>query len=327
MEQKLIVSSSPHIRSKDSVNSIMRDVVLALTPATAWGIYKFGMNAFMVVAVAIIAAMVTEAAIQKMRGVPVTVTDWSAALTGLLLAMNVPASAPWWIPVIGSIFAIAIVKQAFGGLGHNFMNPALAARAMLMASWPVRMTAWTKPGLAAVGADAVSTATPLAMLKDSYAFDVTAAVSSSTYQAPGLMDVMMGNVAGCIGEVSGILLILGGLYLMYRKVITWRIPTIYIGTVAVLTLILGGFDFNLMLYHLFAGGLMLGAFFMATDYASSPINPRGQMIFAFGCGLLTTVIRFYGGYPEGVSYSILLMNVAAPLIEKYSGPRVFGGGK
>ena len=327
MEQKLIVSSSPHIRSKDSVNSIMRDVVLALTPATAWGIYKFGMNAFMVVAVAIIAAMVTEAAIQKMRGVPVTVTDWSAALTGLLLAMNVPASAPWWIPVIGSIFAIAIVKQAFGGLGHNFMNPALAARAMLMASWPVRMTAWTKPGLAAVGADAVSTATPLAMLKDSYAFDVTAAVSSSTYQAPGLMDVMMGNVAGCIGEVSGILLILGGLYLMYRKVITWRIPTIYIGTVAVLTLILGGFDFNLMLYHLFAGGLMLGAFFMATDYASSPINPRGQMIFAFGCGLLTTVIRFYGGYPKGVSYSILLMNVAAPLIEKYSGPRVFGGGK
>lgn len=327
MEQRLIVSSSPHIRSKDSVNSIMRDVVLALTPATVWGIYKFGMNAFMVVAVAIIAAMATEAAIQKMRGVPVTVTDWSAALTGLLLAMNIPASAPWWIPVIGSIFAIAIVKQAFGGLGHNFMNPALAARAMLMASWPVRMTAWTKPGLPAVGVDAVATATPLAMLKDSYAFDVTAAVSSSSYQAPGLMDVMMGNVAGCIGEVSGILLILGGLYLMYRKVITWRIPTIYIGTVAVLTFILGGFDPALVVYHLFAGGLMLGAFFMATDYASSPINPKGQMIFAFGCGLLTTVIRFYGGYPEGVSYSILLMNVAAPLIEKYSGPRVFGGGK
>ncbi len=327
MEQRLTVSSSPHIRSKDSVNSIMRDVVIALTPATAYGIYKFGMNAFMVVAIAIIAAMVTEAAIQKMRGVPVTVADWSAALTGLLLAMNVPASAPWWIPVIGSVFAIAIVKQAFGGLGHNFMNPALAARAMLMASWPVRMTAWTKPGLPAVGADAVSTATPLAMLKDSYAFDVTAAVSSSSYQAPGLFDVMMGNVAGCIGEVSGILLILGGLYLIYRKVITWRIPTIYIGTVAVLTFILGGFNPSLVLYHMFAGGLMLGAFFMATDYASSPINPRGQMIFAFGCGLLTTVIRFYGGYPEGVSYSILLMNVAAPLIEKYSSPRVFGGAK
>jgi len=305
----------------------MRDVVIALTPATAFGIYKFGMNAFMVVAVAIIAAMVTEAAIQKMRGVPVTVTDWSAALTGLLLAMNVPASAPWWIPVIGSVFAIAIVKQAFGGLGHNFMNPALAARAMLMASWPVRMTAWVKPGLPAVGPDAVSTATPLAMLKDSYAFDVSAAVSSSSLQAPGLMDVLVGNVAGCIGEVSAVLLILGGLYLIWRKVISWRIPTIYIGTVAILTFILGGFDINLVLYHLFAGGLMLGAFFMATDYASSPINPRGQMYFALGCGLLTTVIRFYGGYPEGVSYSILLMNVAAPLIEKYSSPRVFGGAK
>jgi len=327
MEQRLTVSSSPHIRSKDSVNSIMRDVVIALTPATAFGIYKFGMNAFMVVAVAIIAAMVTEAAIQKMRGVPVTVTDWSAALTGLLLAMNVPASAPWWIPVIGSVFAIAIVKQAFGGLGHNFMNPALAARAMLMASWPVRMTAWVKPGLPAVGPDAVSTATPLAMLKDSYAFDVSAAVSSSSLQAPGLMDVLVGNVAGCIGEVSAVLLILGGLYLIWRKVISWRIPTIYIGTVAILTFILGGFDINLVLYHLFAGGLMLGAFFMATDYASSPINPRGQMYFALGCGLLTTVIRFYGGYPEGVSYSILLMNVAAPLIEKYSSPRVFGGAK
>ncbi len=327
MEQRLVVSSSPHIRSKDSVSSIMRDVIIALTPATAYGVYKFGMNAFMVVALAIISAMVTEAAIQKLRGVPVTVTDYSAALTGLLLAMNVPASAPWWIPVIGSVFAIAIVKQVFGGLGHNFMNPALAARAMLMASWPVRMTAWTQPGLPAAGPDAVSTATPLAMLKDTYAFDVSAAVGASSYKAPALFDVMMGNVAGCIGEVSGILLILGGLYLIYRKVITWRIPTIYIGTVAVLTFILGGFDFNLVLYHIFAGGLILGAFFMATDYASSPINPKGQMFFALGCGLLTSVIRFYGGYPEGVSYSILLMNVAAPLIEKYSSPRVFGGGK
>lgn len=327
MEQRLIVSSSPHIRSKESVNSIMRDVVLALTPATVWGIYKFGVNAFMVVAIAILAAMATEAAVQKLRGVPVTVNDWSAVLTGLLLAMNIPASAPWWIPVIGSIFAIAVVKQAFGGLGHNFMNPALAARAMLMASWPVRMTAWTKPNMPAVGADAVSTATPLAMLKDSYGFDVSAAVTSSSMQAPSMMDVLLGNVAGCIGEVSAVLLILGGLYLMYKKVITWRIPTIYIGTVAVLTFILGGFDPTLVMYHIFAGGLMLGAFFMATDYASSPINPKGQMIFAFGCGLLTTVIRFYGGYPEGVSYSILLMNVAAPLIEKYSSPRVFGGGK
>ncbi len=328
MEQKLFMSSSPHIRSEERVDTIMRDVFIALAPATLYGIWKFGMNALLLVVLSIATAVITEAALQKLRGIPVTINDWSAAITGLLLVMNIPASSPWWLPVIGSIFAIAIAKQAFGGLGHNFINPALAARAFLMASWPVQMTAWVKPNLPAVGADAVSTATPLGILKEKVGFDIVAANAlEGADKLPTLFDVCMGNVAGCLGEVSAVLLILGGVYLLYRGVITWRIPTVYIGTVAVLTLLFSGFNFSLTIYHIFAGGLMLGAFFMATDYASTPINPLGQMIFAFGCGLLTTFIRFFGGYPEGVSYSILLMNVASPLIEKYTMPRVFGRDK
>jgi electron transport complex protein RnfD len=289
----------------------MRDVVIALLPATIAGIYFFKMAAVKVILVAVLAAVATEYVCQKLKKAPVTINDWSAVVTGLLLALNLPASAPWWLPHIGSIFAIAIVKQSFGGLGHNFMNPALAARAMLVASWPVEMTAWVTPG-----ADAVATATPLGIIKEGTG-DVL----------PSLMDVLVGNVAGCIGETSVILLVLGGLYLLYKGVIDIKIPAVYIGTVAVLTLIFGKGDFTGMIYQVCAGGLMIGAFFMATDYASSPCTPKGQIIFAFGCGLLTTIIRFFGGYPEGVSYSILIMNVAAPLIEKYTSPRVFGGAK
>lgn len=307
MDNKLIVSSSPHIRADESVNKIMRDVVIALLPATLAGVYFFRMGAVKVILAAVIAAVVTEALIQKMCNKPVTINDWSAVVTGLLLAFNIPASAPWWLPVIGSIFAIAIVKQVFGGLGHNFMNPALAARAMLLASWPVQMTAWVKPG-----ADAVSTATPLALMKAGENVDSS------------IVDLMIGNIGGCVGETSALLLIIGGIYLVYRGVITPRIPVIYIATVMVLTLIFGGFDMNYMMYQVFAGGLMIGAIYMATDYASSPVSPKGQIIFALGCGILTAVIRQFGGYPEGVSYSILLMNVAAPLIDKYTSPRVFG---
>jgi len=225
--------------------------------------------------------------------------------------MNLPSSVPLWIPVVGSAFAILIVKQAFGGLGHNFMNPALAARAMLVASWPVQMTTWT-----AVKADAVTTATPLGIIKEGLAVDL-----------PSLGDLLIGSVGGCIGETSALLLILGGVFLIYRGIISFRIPGIYIGTVAILTLILSGFDVNLTIINIFAGGLILGAFFMATDYASSPITAKGQVIYAVGMGVLTTIIRFYGGYPEGVSYSILFMNVVAPIIDKYTKPRVFGGAK
>lgn len=309
MDKLLIGSSSPHLRSNETVQSVMLDVLIALLPATIASVYFFRFNALKLIVLAVVSAVVTELLIQKITKKPVTITDLSAVLTGLLLAFNIPASAPWWIPVVGSAFAIAIVKQAFGGLGNNFMNPALGARAMLLASWPVIMTSWVTPGV-----DAVSTATPLAILKGTEA---------TTEVLPSLTNMLIGNTGGCLGETSAILLIIGGLYLLYRKVINWRIPAIYIGTVAVLALILGG-GTTAMMAHVLSGGLMIGAFFMATDYASSPVTPKGQIIFAFGCGLLTTIIRLYGGYPEGVSYSILLMNVATPIIDKFTSPKVFG---
>ena len=321
MEHKLNLSSSPHIRSNDKTSTIMRDVVIALTPATLYGFYIFGMNAVMVVALTIIAAVVTEALMCKLRKRPITIGDWSAVVTGLLLAMNLPANATWWMAIVGAIFAIAIAKHAFGGLGHNFVNPALAARAFLMSGWMGRMTAYTVPKL-----HTVSQATPLNVVKQAMAEGGNGLEALKGADVT-LADMFLGNIGGVIGETSALLLILGGLYLIFRGVITYRIPTFYIGTVAVLSFFLYGFDLELVLYMLLGGGLMLGAFFMATDYASSPINPKGQIIFAIGCGILTVIIRRFGGYPEGVSYSILLMNVAAPLIEKYSSPKVFGGGK
>lgn len=307
MDNKLIASSSPHIRSDETISRIMLDVIIALLPATLASIYFFRLNAFMLIALSVVSAVATEAIFQKARKKPITINDLSAVVTGLLVAFNIPASAPWWIPVIGSAFAIAIVKQFFGGLGHNFMNPALAARAMLLASWPTIMTDWVTPGV-----DAMTTATPLAILK-----------GQAEGTLPSLTDMLLGNIGGSLGETSAILLIIGGIYLLYRGVINWRIPFTYIGTVAVIMLVFGGGLENTA-YHLLAGGLMLGAFFMATDYASSPVTKKGQIIFGIGAGLLTAIIRLKGGYPEGVSYSILLMNVAAPLIDKYTSPKVFG---
>lgn len=310
MSTKLLISSSPHLRAKEDISTVMRDVVIALLPATIASLYYFRMGALKVILSAVIGAVLSEFVMQKILKKEVTINDWSAVLTGLLLAFNIPASAPIWLPFIGSVFAIVVVKQLFGGLGHNFMNPALAARAMLLASWPVEMTKWVTPG-----ADAVTTATPLGVLMEqgkSAALDLN------------IMDLLIGNVGGCIGETSAGLLILGGLYLIYKKVITYTIPAYYIGTVAVLTLLIGGFDFKYMIFHTVAGGLMIGAFFMATDYSSSPVTKKGQMIYAIGCGAMTVAIRIWGGYPEGVSYSILFMNVATPLIEKYTSPKVFG---
>ncbi len=312
MENRLTVSSSPHIRSSETTQSIMRDVTIALAPAAAFGVYNFGLRALLILVISVVTAMLTEALCQMIRKQPITVNDFSAVVTGLLLGMNLPVSVPIWIPIVGSFFAIAIVKQAFGGLGHNFINPALAARALLVASWPVQMTTWT-----AVKPDAQTSATVLGILKEGL----------DPSFLPSLKDMLLGSIGGCIGETSAILLLLGGIYLIYRGVITIKIPGIYIGTVAILTLLITGFDVQTTMIHILSGGLILGAFFMATDYASSPITPKGQIIYAVGMGLLTTIIRFYGGYPEGVSYSILLMNVAAPLIDKYSKPRVFGGAK
>lgn len=313
MENKLRVSSSPHIRSKETVSGIMKDVLIAMAPAAIAAVYFFGLRALWVMIASVATAVLTEWAIQKFMYKKVTtITDYSAAVTGLLLAFNLPVSAPWYLPVIGSCFAIAIAKQVFGGLGHNFINPALAARAFLMASWPTAMTTgWVAPF-----ADATTSATPLAILKQGLSDPM-----------PSLMDAFLGSVGGCIGETSALLILLGGIYLIYKGIIDWRVPATFIGTVFVMSLFFYGFDFKAATMQILLGGVFLGAFFMATDYSSSPVTPMGQWIFAIGCGLITTIVRFKGGYPEGVSYSILLMNVATPLIEKYTAQRVFGGSK
>ncbi len=311
MERKLIVTSSPHIRSNEATDKTMRDVVIALIPATLAGMYYFGFQTLIVVLASVAAAMATEAIIQNMRKQPITLMDYSAALTGLLLALNLPPEIPFWMPIVGSIFAIAIVKQAFGGLGHNFINPALAARVFLIASWPVEMTTWKFP------VDAVTEATPLALIKGSMVVP----------ESVSIFNLFIGKVGGCIGEVSALALIIGGIYLVYRGVISPKIPVAYIGTVAVFTLIYSGFNFEFMMFHVLAGGLILGAVFMATDYVSSPMTAKGQIIYAIGCGLITVVIRLYGGYPGGVSFSILFMNVVTPLIDKYVKSNVFGGVK
>lgn len=314
----LWVSSSPHVRAPQSTATIMRDVVIALLPAVIAGIVLFGFQALLLVCLSVAAAIVTEVAIQKLLKKSVTVNDWSAVVTGLLVAMNIPASAPWWLPVVGSAFAIAIVKQAFGGLGQNFMNPALAARAFLLASFPVRMTAWT-PTQFMQGVDATTYATPLVNLAS-----VQAGEAAATVDGAYIFDLFIGNTGGCIGEVCKAALLLGGIYLLMRRVITWRIPMIYMGTVLVFSFLMLPSEPLYAVAQVLSGGLFLGAFFMATDYTTSPVSTWGQVVYAVGCGVLTCVIRFFGGYPEGVSYSILLMNVAAPLIDKAFRPRRYG---
>lgn len=306
-----IVTSTPHIRSNDSIEKIMRDVLIALAPACIMGIYFFGIKALLIMAVTVGSCVLFEFLFQKITKQTITVRDLSAAVTGLLLAMNLPVSSPVWMPVVGSFFAIVIVKQLFGGLGQNFMNPALAARAFLLTSYPAKMTNWT--------VDGVSSPTPLVQLKH-----MGLTPTNSDY-----INALIGNVGGCIGETCAIALIIGGIYLLVKKIISWRIPAVYLGTVFLLSWILGrnGAFTGAPVYEILTGGLLLGAIFMATDYSTSPITPLGQIIMGVGCGLLTVIIRFYGGYPEGVSYSILLMNLAVPLIDKFTKPRVFGVSK
>ncbi len=315
MEQRLIVSSSPHVRTDETVSKTMIQVLIALAPATLWGIYIFGMHAAFVIMACILGAVLSEAAVQKIRKKKISINDFSAVLTGLLLALCVPPSLPIWMAFLGSAFAIIVVKQLFGGLGHNFMNPAHAGRAFLMACYPVAMTSWHAPFVLGA-ADAVTSATPLGMLKLG---DVT--------NLPSFSNAAMGFVGGSIGETSAILLLLGGLYLIWKGVIKFHVPAVYLGTVFILATLFSGFNPAMGAYHLVTGGLMIGAFFMATDYSTSPVTYRGQLIFALGCGIITTLVRFYGGYPEGVCYSILIMNVATPLIEKYTAAKVFGGAK
>ncbi len=310
--KKFVVSSTPHIRSNESIERIMRDVAIALLPATLAGLYYFGLPALMTIILSVGSAMLFEALYQKANKQPITISDYSAIVTGLLLALNLPAGVSPYIPILGSFFAIIIAKQIFGGLGQNFINPALAGRAFLVASYPVEMTNYSAPVNNFFGTDVVSMATPLSQIAESGTTDVTT------------MQLLLGQVGGCIGETSALALLAGGIYLIYRQVITWRIPTIYIGTVFVFTLLFGDVSVQDALNQLLMGGLILGAFFMATDYSSSPITPKGQIIFAIGCGILTGVIRIYGAYPEGTSYAILLMNLTVPLIDRYTKPKVFG---
>ncbi|MDR0879523.1 MAG: RnfABCDGE type electron transport complex subunit D [Clostridioides sp.] len=322
MENKLIVSSSPHIRSNEDTSYIMKQVLIALIPATVAGIYFFRLSALCAMVFCILGAVGSEFIFEKLTKKKSTIGDFSAVVTGLLLAFNVPASLPWWMCLIGGAFAVVVVKMVFGGIGNNFLNPALAARAFLLASFPVAMTAWTKPGaINWIGSniDAVSTATPLSFLKHG-----AAGVGELTQTGVALKDLIIGNVGGSLGETSAILIIIGGLYLMYKGIINYVMPCVYIATIFVLTFIFSGFSFNFAIYELFAGGLMLGAFFMLTDYTTSPMTTKAQIIYALIAGVLATVIRMYGGYPEGVSYSILLANVLTPLLDKYVKRRTFG---
>ncbi len=320
----LMVSSTPHIRSNETISSVMRDVIIALVPAAIAGIVFFGLSAAIIIAMSIIACVVFETLYNKIAKKENTIKDLSAVVTGLLLAMNMPALslsdhpiACFAMPVVGSLFSIIIAKQLFGGLGQNFINPALAGRAFLLASYPTLMSGSAFGPTNFMDVDAATYATPLAVIK---AGDVP---DSS------IVDALIGNVGGTIGETCAILLILGGLYLIIKKVISWRIPVVYIATVFIFTYLLKAVGVEaatcrMPLYELFTGGLMLGAFFMATDYASSPVTPTGQLIMGFGCGFITTLIRVFGGYPEGVSYSILLMNLCVPLIDRFTAPKKFG---
>ena len=322
MENKLIVSSSPHVRTNKDTSYIMKQVVIALLPATLSALFFFRLSALNVIFFCVTGSVGAEFLCQKISKQESTIGDFSAVVTGLLLAFNVPASLPWWMCLLGAAFAIIVVKMVFGGIGNNFVNPALAARAFLLASFPVAMTLWTRTGVNWVSSgniDAYTTATPLSFLKAG-----SNGVSSLADSGISISNMLIGNIGGCIGETSAVLIILGGLYLMYKGIINYVIPTFYICTVAILMFILGGFNFTFVIYELLAGGLMLGAFFMLTDYTTSPMTKKGKIIYAVLAGLITTVIRLYGGYPEGVSYSILFVNIMTPLIDKYTKTKVFG---
>lgn len=318
IKEKLFVSEAPHIRQSQTTASIMLDVVIALIPALIAGIIIFGLRALSLAIVCVGFAVIFEWLWCKILKKPSTTGDMSAVVTGLLLALNLPVTIPYWIAIIGVLFAIVVVKQFFGGIGHNFMNPALAARAFLLTSWAQPMTNWGKPfakTLVFGGTDAVSMATPLEIAKNGGG------------EIPSYIDLFLGNIGGCMGEVSALAILIGALYLVARRVIDLKIPLAYIATVAVLTFIFGGKEGYFTgdaLFHLLSGGLLLSAFFMATDYVTTPYTPKGKIVFGVGCGLITSIIRLWGGYPEGCSYAVLLMNVATPLIDKYTQPKVFG---
>ena len=322
---KLIVSSSPHAHSGSSVSGIMLDVIIAMVPAIAAAVFYFGFDAVRLIGACVAACVLTEVACRKLMKRDMGIGDLSAVVTGILLAFNLPPHLPTWMAVVGSIIAIGIAKQVFGGIGYNPFNPALVGRAALLISFPVAMTKWSEWVIPSpAGIDAVSTATPLGLLKTSLGAGKGMPFG---YDADTAIQLFMGNTNGCIGEVSAFALLLGAGYLLWRKCISWHIPVCYLGTVAVGAFLLKVLspETNMPVsFHLLSGGLMLGALFMATDMVTSPITKKGMAIFGIGCGLLTIVIRKWGAYPEGVSFAILIMNSITPLINRFTKPRIFG---
>ena len=320
---KLIATSNPHIRSNETTRSIMLDVIIAMLPALVWAVIWFGVKALTLTAVSVIGCMFWEWLYRKLMKKPQSVGDLSAVVTGMLLAFVCPVTTPYWMIIIGGFFSIVVVKQLFGGIGKNFVNPALAGRAFLLGSYAGVMTTWidatqNKAPLMGSAADIVTAATPLAYMKTGNMADLT-----ETYS---VMDMFLGKTGGSLGEISAAMLILGGLYLIWRKVINWQTPVAYIATVAVLSFLFpkAGSSLEWMLYSVFGGVLRLGAFFMATDYATSPVTKKGQLVFGIGCGLFTVLIRYFGSYNEGVCYSIMVMNLCVALIDKYTKPTRFG---
>ena len=316
---KLIATSSPHIRGNETTRSIMLDVIIAMVPAIAFGVYNFGLRALTLTAVSVIGCVFFEWLYRFLMKKPQSIGDLSAVVTGMLLAMTCPVDLPYWTILIGDFFAIILIKQLFGGIGKNFINPALGGRAMLVASYAGMMTRWVDPAgvkapIIGAGVDVVTAATPLAYMKTGEVVPYSVG------------EVFIGTIGGSMGEVSALCLLIGGLYLVWRKVINIQIPAAYIGTVAVLSLLFpkSGSGLEWMLYSIFGGGVFLGAFFMATDYATSPVTKKGQVIFGIGCGLITVLIRYFGSYNEGVCYSIMIMNLLVALIDKYTKPSRFG---
>ncbi len=309
MDNKLIVSSSPHITTPVKTKNIMLDVIIALVPALVMSIYYFGVRAAIVTIITVASCVISEYVCRKVMKREQTIGDLSAVVTGLLLAFNLPSSVPVYVPVIGGVIAIVMGKQMFGGIGQNFVNPALLARIILMNSFPVLMTTWYPSGN--FGADTTATASPLGVL----------AAGGDVLGQYSYMDMFLGNTPGCLGETCAIALIIGGIYLIYKQVISAIIPVTYIATVFVLTLIMPGQD---PVMHILSGGLMIGAIFMATDYVTSPLTNKGKVIYALCAGIITVLIRVFASLPEGVSYSIVLMNIIVPLIERVTTPAPFG---
>jgi len=306
----LRLSTGPHLLHKESTRTLMLDVIIALVPTTAAGIYLFGSKAAWVLAVAVASAVLCEYLFQKLTRRPVRVLDLSAVVTGLILGLNLPAEAPLWLPAIGSAVAVILVKELFGGIGHNFMNPALLARGILLASWPARMSVYFMP-IRVLGATSAVPAGPDAVSS------ATALIRPQGYE---VYDMLMGNIPGTIGEVCKIAILIGFLYMLFVGTIKWHIPVIFVGTVALFTWLIGGDPLKAVL----SGGLLFGAVFMATDYVTNPMLRIGQVIFAIGCGLLVAVIRMNGAFPEGVTYAILIMNILTPLIDRLTSRRVYG---